>query len=84
MSITHEATMTSKGQITVPKEIRERLDLERGETVSFELTEDGTVRFRKEGDPLDELRELRGKISFDATDIETMQRESKRQGSTFE
>ena len=84
MSVTREATMTSKGQITVPKEIRERLDLERGETVSFELTEDGTVRFRKEGDPLDELRELRGEISFDATDIETMQRESKRQWSTFE
>ena len=84
MGVTHEATMTSKGQITVPKEIRERLDLERGETVSFELTEDGTVRFRKEEDPLDELRELRGEISFDATDIETMQRESKRQWSTFE
>lgn len=76
--------MTSKGQITVPKEIRERLDLERGETVSFELTDDGTVRFHKEDDPLDELHDLREAISFDATDIETMQRESKREWSTFE
>jgi len=84
MSVTRTATITSKGQITVPKEIRERLDLDRGETVSFELTEDGTVHFRKEDDPLDELHDLREEIAFDATDIETMQRESKRQWSTFE
>jgi antitoxin PrlF len=84
MGITHEATMTSKGQITVPKEIRERLDLERGETVSFELTDDGTVRLRKEGDLLEEFHELREEISFSETDIETMQRESKRQWSKVE
>lgn len=60
------------------------MDLERGEKVSFELTEDGTVHLRKEGDPLDELRELRGEITFSETDIETMQRESKRQWSNVE
>ncbi|WP_233553988.1 AbrB/MazE/SpoVT family DNA-binding domain-containing protein [Halococcus sp. IIIV-5B] len=38
----HEATVTSKGQI--PKAVRDRLDLERGEKVSFEVAEDGTVR----------------------------------------
>jgi antitoxin PrlF len=84
MSVTHEATVTSKGQITVPKEIRERLGLERGETVSFELVADGTVRLRKEDAPLDELRDLREEIRFSGTDIESMQRESKRQWSTFE
>ncbi|HET7323757.1 MAG TPA: AbrB/MazE/SpoVT family DNA-binding domain-containing protein [Halococcus sp.] len=83
-SVTGEATMTSKGQITIPKEIRERLDLERGEKVSFELTEDGTVHLRKEDDPLDELRELREEVNFSKTDIETMQRESKRQWSNVE
>lgn len=84
MGITHTATVTSKGQVTVPKEIREHLDLNRGETVSFELTEDGTVHFRKESDLLDELHEFREEIGFDATDIETMQRESKRRWSTVE
>lgn len=84
MSTTHEATVTSKGQVTVPKEIRERLGLERGETVSFELAADGTVRFRKQDDPLDELHELREEVRFTETDIETMQCESKRQWSTVE
>lgn len=84
MSTAHEATVTSKGQITIPKEIRERLELKRGEKVSFELTEDGAVRLRKEGDPLDELRELREEVSFSETDIESMQRESKRQWSKIE
>ena len=84
MSATHEATVTSKGQVTVPKEIRERLGLERGETVSFELAADGTVQFRKQDDPLDDLHELREEIRFSETDIETMQRESKRQWSKVE
>ena len=37
------ATLTSKGQITVPKEIRESLDLSAGDRVSFRLREDGVV-----------------------------------------
>lgn len=84
MSATREATITSKGQITIPKEIRDRLALERGETVSFELTEDGGVVLRKTGDPLDELRDLREEIAFSERDIASMQRESKRQWSTLE
>ena len=84
MSATREATVTSKGQVTIPKEIRERLALERGEKVSFELTEDGDVVLRKIADPLDELRDLREEIGFSERDIESMQRESKRQWSKFE
>jgi AbrB family looped-hinge helix DNA binding protein len=37
------ATMTSKGQITIPKEIREALGLETGHRVSFQMREDGVV-----------------------------------------
>jgi AbrB family looped-hinge helix DNA binding protein len=84
MSATSEATVTSKGQVTIPKEIRERLALERGEKVSFELTETGTVVLRKVGDPLEELRDLRGEIGFSDRDIESMQHESKRRWSKFE
>ena len=37
------ATVTSKGQITIPKEVRDALGLETGHRVSFLLREDGVV-----------------------------------------
>lgn len=84
MGITNEATVTSKGQITIPKEIRDRLGLTRGETVSFEFTDEGEVVMRKSDDPLTELRDLRGEITFSESDIEAMKRDSKRQWSKYE
>lgn len=33
----NKATVTSKGQVTLPKEIRERLGIERGDKLLFEL-----------------------------------------------
>ncbi len=39
------ATLTSKGQITIPKPIRDRLHLQPGDRVEFFLTEDGRVEF---------------------------------------
>ncbi|MDL5362511.1 AbrB/MazE/SpoVT family DNA-binding domain-containing protein [Halalkalicoccus sp. NIPERK01] len=84
MSITTEATITSKGQITIPKEIRDRLELTQGETISFELTEEGVVVMRKAGDPLAQLRELREEITFSEADIKAMKRDSKHQWSKYE
>ena len=44
MPIIHEvATMTAKGQITVPKPIRQALGADTGTKVTFELHEDGQV-----------------------------------------
>jgi AbrB family looped-hinge helix DNA binding protein len=37
------ATVTSKGQITIPKSVRERLGLKSGDKVDFRVGEDGTV-----------------------------------------
>lgn len=37
------ATITSKGQVTIPKEIRDRLSLHAGDRVDFTLTEHGEV-----------------------------------------
>ncbi len=42
------ATVTSKGQITIPKEVREALGLETGHRVAFQLKEDGVVEMRSE------------------------------------
>ena len=39
--------MTSKGQLTVPKDVRDRLGLKSGDRVVFEFEED-TVRLRVE------------------------------------
>ena len=44
MSIIHEvATMTAKGQITLPKAIRQALGIDVGAKVAFELHDDGQV-----------------------------------------
>lgn len=41
------AKVTSKGQITIPKHVRDRLGLDPGDEVEF-IEEDGTFRIRKE------------------------------------
>lgn len=37
------ATITSKGQVTIPKAIREQLGVKSGDKVDFRVGEDGTV-----------------------------------------
>ena len=49
------STLTSKGQITVPKAIRDHLSLEAGDRVDFMINEDGTVEVRALERPIDEL-----------------------------
>ena len=39
------ATITSKGQITIPKEIRALLDLHSGDKIKFIVEDTGEVRF---------------------------------------
>jgi AbrB family looped-hinge helix DNA binding protein len=38
------ATVTSKGQITIPKEIRKRLHIKTGDRLDFRVERDGAVR----------------------------------------
>ena len=37
------ATLTTKGQVTIPKEVRDHLGVETGDRLSFVVQEDGTV-----------------------------------------
>jgi AbrB family looped-hinge helix DNA binding protein len=41
-----EATLTSKGQVTIPKEIRDTLRMKPGNRITFTLLPDGTVIMR--------------------------------------
>lgn len=40
-------TLTSKGQITIPKEIREQLDLSTGDRFMLQVKQDGAIELRK-------------------------------------
>ena len=53
------ATITSQGQITIPKAIRDRLGLKAGDRVAFRERADGAIVV--EADAVD-VRDLRGAI----------------------
>lgn len=50
-----DATVTSKGQITIPVDIRTSLSLQPGERVEFTTLDDGTVIMRPKNRSLLEL-----------------------------
>jgi antitoxin PrlF len=49
------STMTSKGQVTIPKEVRDALRIVAGDRVSFIVREDGVVELRPETVDLHDL-----------------------------
>ena len=51
------ATLTSKGQVTLPKEIRDRLGLDAGSTLDFSLLPDNTITARH---VIPDARRIRG------------------------
>lgn len=53
--MTDATTMTTKGQVTVPREIRDRLGLQAGDKVAFTMLSDGTVVMRPKTRRLAEL-----------------------------
>lgn len=53
--MTIEATLTSKGQTTIPKEIRDSLHMKPGDRMTFTLMPDATVVLRLKSKSLAEL-----------------------------
>lgn len=49
--------ITRQGQVTIPSEIREKLDLEEGDVLDFFYT-DGTIVIRKKREPIEVFKEL--------------------------
>lgn len=75
-----EAKITSKGQITIPKEVRDAFDLKPGDTVHFVVREGGEIVMEPEGR---DIRELRGSVepNRDGVSIEEMKDVVRRRGS---
>lgn len=78
MSISEDATVTSKGQVTIPKRIRDALDIEAGQEVEFVLEENGSITVRPKDPAMERLRSLKERLSAHDVDLEAMRRESKR------
>jgi antitoxin PrlF len=72
-----EATVTSKGQITIPAEVRKAMSLAPGERVVFSRLDDGTTVMRAKTRSIRDLKGLlkparsksRGKVSIDDMNI---------------
>jgi antitoxin PrlF len=67
-------TVTSKGQVTIPKRVRDRLAIEPGSRVEFELTPAGQVVLVKVGAPAtaNRFEALRGRAGEGMTTDEIM------------
>lgn len=53
--MSNDATLTSKGQTTIPKEIRDSLSMKAGDRMTFTLMPDGTVVMRVKTKSITEL-----------------------------
>lgn len=79
--MSEEATVTKKGQVTIPKKVRDKLGLKEGRKVSFEVRGGEAVLLPEVENPLDSLRELREEISFSEEEIQSMIKDSKEKWS---
>lgn len=68
------ATVTSKGQVTIPKEIRDYLNLDTGSKVDFIVDENGTVQLIPLNIPVQKLSGIlhrKGMIPATLADMES-------------
>lgn len=74
------ATLTSKGQITIPKEVREALGIGTGDRVEFVAEEKGVYRVVA---ATRDVRHLKGLVEKPSkpVSVEDMNRAAKRSGS---
>jgi len=79
-----EATITSKGQVTIPKVVRHQLGLKRGEKIIFVDRAGEIVIKPKIKDPVSKLREMRKVIKIRKKEIDRMIAESKKDWSKFQ
>jgi AbrB family looped-hinge helix DNA binding protein len=66
------ATLTSKGQLTLPKPIRDRLRLAAGDRVDFVIKDDGTVVLRPVTADVRDLKGLLQRKGLKPLSVEAM------------
>ena len=72
--MTTDATLTSKGQTTIPKEIRDELGMKPGDRMTFTLMPDSTVVMRVKSKKLSELAGSLHKTGRKAVPVEQLSR----------
>jgi antitoxin PrlF len=72
--MTTDATLTSKGQTTIPKEIRDSLHMKTGDRMTFTLMPDATVVMRVKSKSLSELAGKLHKKGRKAIPVEQLSR----------
>lgn len=80
--MSEKATITSKGQVTIPKEIREYLGLKEGEEITFIKRADEVAIRPNVKNPSKELKNLRDRLPrISEKEINEMIKESKKSWS---
>ena len=69
-----DATLTSKGQTTIPKAIRDRLHMKTGDRMTFTLMPDGVVIMRVKNKRVSELAGLLHKKGRKTVPVEMLSR----------
>ena len=72
--MTTAATLTSKGQTTIPKAIRESLGMQAGDRLTFTLMPDGTVVMRVKNKSITQLAGMLYKKGRKPVPIEQLSR----------
>jgi antitoxin PrlF len=67
------ATVTSKGQVTLPQKVREALRIRPGDRIDFVFGEDGEVRLRAGEVDVSELRGLLRRLGRQPVTLEAME-----------
>ena len=72
--MTANATLTSKGQTTIPKEIRDELGIKPGDRMTFTLMPDSTVVMRVKNKKLSDLAGMLHKKGRKPVPVEQLSR----------
>ncbi|MDI6807154.1 MAG: AbrB/MazE/SpoVT family DNA-binding domain-containing protein [Candidatus Aenigmarchaeota archaeon] len=76
-----ELVITSKGQTTIPKKVRETFKIKPGSKLLLKIEDKKMILKPKPEDPLKTLLKMRERIKFSEKEIRKMIKESKREWS---